>query len=537
MSDSVGYTPGSGAQIAADDVGGILHQRVKLVIGADGVSDGDVAAGNPLPVALASQPLPTGAATETTLAALSSKVPPSITRPADNEAPGVPMRLIGQEVWNVSFSEVGASVISPQFVTPTTGTGVSFSQASGALAVVAGTTANAEFFTRSVQTWRGSLRLKFSTVLSQRIANNNFAVLLADLIGEDLAVTINGATSITVTQTGHPFTATSVGQFVHIGRIVGANGVPGRYAIASVVPGVSYNLTVAGWPASGSCTATVFGHSYVRNLFTGTTATAVSVDAQRRGWAAGDTAATINTTASPGTIIHNELTGREVFFSDQLRASTTTPTVAVRASRVENIPDDNLDLYVFLWAFNGATAPASSTTWTMSFCSIEKFPNTPVYIQGARANGAANPLPVTQVGTTTVSFTQPALVAGTALIGDVGVQYRATASGLSAAHIVAAGSTNATLVKNAAGKVYGWFLANTTASWRFVKLHNQNVAPTAGASVARTIGIPPNGTAQFFAEGGLTFATGIGYTIVTGAADTDATAVTANDVVGELFWA
>ncbi len=541
MSDSVGYLPSSdpnAVPVAVDDIGGNKFQRIKLIHGADGVNDGDVSAANPLPVSAGSLPLPAGAATEATISAINGKVPALITRPADNEAPGIPMRLIGQEVWNVSFSEVGASVISSQFVTPHTGTGVSFSQATGALSVVAGTTANAEFFTRSVQSWRGSLRLKFATVLSQRLAANNVAVLLADLIGEGLAVTINSATSITIAQAGHPFTATSVGQFVLLGRIVGANGVPGRYAIASVVPGVSYNLTVSGWPASGSCTATVFGHSYVRNLFTGTTATAVAVDAQRRGWATGDTTATINTTASPGTVIHAELTGREVFWFDQLRASTITPTVAARASRVENIPDDNRDLYVFLWAFNIGT-PASSTTWTMSFCSVEKFPNTPVYIQGARANGAANPLPVAQQGTVTVTFTQPALVAGTSLVGDVGVQYRATASGLNttAGHVVAAGSTNATNIKTTAGKVFGWFFANTTASWRFVKLHNVAGTPTAGAAVARTIGIPPNGVASFFSEGGITFSTGIGFTIVTGAADADATAVTANDVVGDIFFA
>jgi len=371
------------------------------------------------PVSAAALPLPSGASTETTLvavevdtsaiasstSAINGKLAALSTRVLDNEASGTPVRAIGQEIWNVSFSQVGASVISDQFVNPQTGTGVSYSQASGALSIVAGTTANAEFFTRSTTTWRGSMRLKFSAVASQRIANTNLAVMLADLVGEGLTVTINSATSITVTQAGHAFTSTSVGQFVQVGRIVGANGVPGRYAIASVVAGTSYNLTVAGWPASGSCTATVFGHSYVRNLVTGTTATNISVDAQRRGWAQGDTAATINTTASPGTIITCELTGREVFWADQPRASTTTPTVAVRANRVENIPDDNLDLYLFVWSFNGTTAPASSTTWTMSFCSIEKFANMPVYIQGNRAQGAMNPLPVTQSGTVTVSGT------------------------------------------------------------------------------------------------------------------------------------
>jgi hypothetical protein len=49
--DNVGYTPGTGATIAADDVGGALYQRVKLATGADGVVDGDVSAANPLPIA------------------------------------------------------------------------------------------------------------------------------------------------------------------------------------------------------------------------------------------------------------------------------------------------------------------------------------------------------------------------------------------------------------------------------------------------------------------------------------------------------
>ena len=49
MADNVGYTPGSGAVIAADDIGGVLHQRVKVGIGADGTST-DVSSANPMPV-------------------------------------------------------------------------------------------------------------------------------------------------------------------------------------------------------------------------------------------------------------------------------------------------------------------------------------------------------------------------------------------------------------------------------------------------------------------------------------------------------
>lgn len=50
MPDNVGYTPGSGAIVAADDIGGVLHQRVKLALGAAGTNDGDLSATNPMPV-------------------------------------------------------------------------------------------------------------------------------------------------------------------------------------------------------------------------------------------------------------------------------------------------------------------------------------------------------------------------------------------------------------------------------------------------------------------------------------------------------
>ena len=49
MADNVGYTPGSGAIIAADDIGGVLHQRMKLGVGGDGVAV-DVSSANPMPV-------------------------------------------------------------------------------------------------------------------------------------------------------------------------------------------------------------------------------------------------------------------------------------------------------------------------------------------------------------------------------------------------------------------------------------------------------------------------------------------------------
>jgi hypothetical protein len=50
MADNVGYTPGTGAMVAADEIGGVLHQRIKIGVGVDGEST-DVSSSNPMPIA------------------------------------------------------------------------------------------------------------------------------------------------------------------------------------------------------------------------------------------------------------------------------------------------------------------------------------------------------------------------------------------------------------------------------------------------------------------------------------------------------
>lgn len=69
MADDV-TLPGTGAVIAADEVGGKKHQRVKLSVGADG-SAADMDATNPVYVAAATDG---GLASQTTLAAILAKI-------------------------------------------------------------------------------------------------------------------------------------------------------------------------------------------------------------------------------------------------------------------------------------------------------------------------------------------------------------------------------------------------------------------------------------------------------------------------------
>lgn len=172
----------------------------------------------------------------------------------------------------------------------------------------------------------------------------------------------------------------------------------------------------------------------------------------------------------------------------------------------------------------------------VSFVRIFDFERERVELLARPAGDSSGGAPVTLQGTATISGTVTN-AAGTALIGDVGQQYRATASGSTVTHIVSAATTNAAIVKATAACVLGWHFANPTASWVFVKLHNLATLPVAGVAVSRTIAVPPNGISSFFSEGGITFTAGIGITIVSGALDADNTAVTAASVIGELVWA
>jgi hypothetical protein len=92
------------------------------------------------------------------------------------------------------------------------------------------------------------------------------------------------------------------------------------------------------------------------------------------------------------------------------------------------------------------------------------------------------------------------------------------------------------VIKASSGRLLGWCLTNNAAAKVYVKFHNQTTSPTAGTGVVRSVGIPAGGTVVFTLEGGIEFTTGIAMTIVTGAADSDATAVAANDVVGDIFY-
>lgn len=130
--------------------------------------------------------------------------------------------------------------------------------------------------------------------------------------------------------------------------------------------------------------------------------------------------------------------------------------------------------------------------------------------------------------------------ASTALMGDVGLEYRANATGAATtAAVMSPGATTATNVKNGAGRLVGLMLTNSSVALRSVKIFNV-VAPTMGTTAAVfEIDLPANGTYMFNLEGGIGFSTAITWAVTSakGLTDNTATGLVANDVTGAIFYA
>ena len=78
---------------------------------------------------------------------------------------------------------------------------------------------------------------------------------------------------------------------------------------------------------------------------------------------------------------------------------------------------------------------------------------------------------------------------------------------------------------------------NTSASIVYIKLYNKASAPVVGTDVPIwTIPVPASGGFEDHFNIPFGFSTGIAYAITTGVADSDATAVTLNALVGIMLY-
>jgi hypothetical protein len=169
--------------------------------------------------------------------------------------------------------------------------------------------------------------------------------------------------------------------------------------------------------------------------------------------------------------------------------------------------------------------------------------NSAPFVYNAPA-GATNAVAVASGTVTTVSTVSnvAAIAAGANLIGDIGVEYRANATGAaSVASVMSPATPTATAAKAAAGRLLGVMLQNSAASLRSVKFWN---ALTSGVTLGTTaavfeVDIPAGGSVFMGFEGGIGFATAISYAVTgaKGLTDITATGLAVNDVSGTLIYA
>lgn len=103
-------------------------------------------------------------------------------------------------------------------------------------------------------------------------------------------------------------------------------------------------------------------------------------------------------------------------------------------------------------------------------------------------------------------------------------------------HLVSAANTNPTNIKSSAGTVNGWYIYNSNGSARKIAFHNNAGTPTAGVGVLSSLVIPPLSAANVSFPDGITFTTGIAITTVTGLDDANASGVSTNDLIINIFY-
>jgi hypothetical protein len=454
MPDNVTANPGSGgATFASDDIGGVQFPRMKVAIGADGVNDGDVSSSNPMPVrasngsaflaakALSSAPvdadvaqvvqsvihgrstagggafvdvkvnpsgalvadvggsqlpLPTGAATETTLAALNAKLP----------EPGQALMAASQPVVIASNQ---SAVPTIEQSTVLTGAAAQTAVVNNILGSVAGATGTACENVRAGAVQVVSTGTGGTFIFEQSIDNVNWIPLPVFNAALVTAVPITAA--ITATASAIIYTFPIRARFIRlrIASLITGGSIqafsrfstePWTPATTLVAQGTAANLQVtadtefaaAAALGDGVANPTTASGGALASEFNGTTwdrmrgNTAVSVEASSAKTASGNSAAALTNHSASGVVLFINVTA----------VTGTTPTLAVRVQMQDPVGAGWVDIP------NAVTASITAT----GLVALAIYPGVTV-----AANAAVSyPLPRTwrlawTIGGTTPSFT------------------------------------------------------------------------------------------------------------------------------------
>lgn len=136
-------------------------------------------------------------------------------------------------------------------------------------------------------------------------------------------------------------------------------------------------------------------------------------------------------------------------------------------------------------------------------------------------------------GTVTANIGTGSLAAGTNAIGDVGIQYRANATGAgTVTNINCPATPIGQTIKGSAGRLIALCMTNTNAQPRWLKIFNATAVTPGTTSALTEIALPTNQPVRIEIAGGMGFATGIMIMITAAQGLTNNGAVTLADVTG-----
>ncbi len=329
----------------------------------------------------------------------------------------------------------------------------------------------------------------------------------AGVLSVTTGTTINSVSSLTTKQT---FTAPFKAAFgFRLSQKIANMEADLELVAVNTVDGTTPDeLVVAAWRISG----------------TDSTTTTIARYEVRNGAAARLQSGNVTVAAQTADSIYEiVLESDEVSFHNKGVDSSSSKTLSGVRNSVA--PDPNRLFKLRMRFVNGGTAPASTSTFTISFVTALDYTETLVEITGAQGS---------TLGSSSLGVN---ITGGSVGLSNGTIGASATVTGTSSYKLLSAASTNATSIKASAGRVYGYHLTNTTAAMKYVRVYNKASAPTVGTdSPAFVIPIAPNSNAIVDHTVPISLATGIAFAITNGAADLDATAVAANDVVGHILW-
>ena len=478
--DNVGYTPGTGATVAADDIGGVLHQRVKLGIGGDGVAV-DVSAADPMPV--------TGTVAVTGAVAVTG---------------------------GLTDAELRASAVSVVALDPSTATSFGpITTAKTVLFAAIDTTGERSIVLQITGLWDGTINLQASQDGTDWF--DAFGVCQTNEIAPTNTFYAPGV--IVVPATARYFRAITSQDF--------SGTVSGLYSQRAfdVAPFFVRNTLT---DVSSDVRMPVAGVDPLGNL----KQIAVSDTGQVMP---ADGRVITGSLTRIGTIWQVETTGYNSISVQVFAQVAFTATLTFQTSN-----DATTWTATTGWPVGGGTAPVTTATaagqWI--FPTLGRYFRVQVtaYTSGVPAAvGVLKSAPAFYPASTpSVNIAQ---VGAVAVTGGIALGTNGATNGSTMTTLVSAATNNLTQLKASLGRIHLIHIQNTNAAIRYLKIFSlPSASVTMGTTAAvGNFSIPGSGKLEVQTDLGLNYGgTGISYAMVTGSSLTDNTAVGAGDLIANF---